>query len=475
MSKKTSGQYFSRKEFLKNSGAATAGLLASPFFNREPKTAPPPNQDKLLFKGGVVLTMDDDIGDFETADILVDGDEIRDIAPHIEADADSEVIDCSNRIIMPGFVDTHRHMWQGCLRNILPNGLLSDYMRVVTGEGRAVFRPEDAYIGNIVTALSALDAGITTVLDWSHIGNSPEHSDAAIRGMKESGIRGVYAFGTGSAGPERRFPEDIRRLRTEHFSSDDQLQTLALGAGIDREQWELAREVGARISVHVNGTGDLLPMAELLGPDVTCIHCCNLLDEEWQHLADKGAGVSISAPVEMIMGHGIPPIQQTLDFGIPPSLSVDVETTVSSNMFTQMRSIYTLQRMQILARERNGEENLPDLLTAKEVLRFATRNGALHNGLNEITGTITPGKKADLIMLSKDSINVAPVNNVYGAVVMGMDRANISTVMVNGSIKKWNGELLFDQPDTVQNSAMESQRYIYEKTGWPYEFMNAPD
>jgi len=139
MSKKTSGQYFSRKEFLKNSGAATAGLLASPFFNREPKTAPPPNQDKLLFKGGVVLTMDDDIGDFETADILVEGDTIAEVASKIDADADSEVIDSSNRIIMPGFVDTHRHMWQGCLRNILPNGLLSDYMRVVTGEGARCF------------------------------------------------------------------------------------------------------------------------------------------------------------------------------------------------------------------------------------------------------------------------------------------------------------------------------------------------
>lgn len=227
--------------------------------------------------------------------------------------------------------------------------------------------------------------------------------------------------------------------------------------------------------MHVNGTGDLLPMAELIDPDLTCIHCCNLLDEEWQLLADKGAGVSISAPVEMIMGHGIPPIQQTLDYGIPPSLSVDVETTVPSNMFTQMRSIYTLQRMQILARERDGEENLPDLLTAKDVLRFATRNGALHNGLDEITGTITPGKKADLIMLSKDSINIAPVNNVYGAIVMGMDRANIFMVMVNGSIKKWNGEILYDQLDTVQSRARESQRYIYDKAGWSYEFMNDPD
>ena len=103
-------------------------------------------------------------------------------------------------IVMPGFVDTHRHMWQGALRNILPNGLLSDYGRDITGTARSVFRPEDAHIGDLVSALGAINAGVTTVLDWSHIGNSPEHSDAAIAGLRESGIRAVYAFGGGASG-----------------------------------------------------------------------------------------------------------------------------------------------------------------------------------------------------------------------------------------------------------------------------------
>jgi len=464
----------SRRDFLKNSSAAAAGLFTSSLYKPDISKKSLPKSSQILIKEAAVLTMDDEFGNFATADILVVGDQIKEIAPEIEPGPGVEIVDASNQIIMPGFIDTHRHMWQGALRNILPDGRLSEYMQIVTGQARDIFRPEDAYIGNLITALSAIDSGVTTVLDWSHIGNSPEHTDAAIDGLKESGIRGVYAYGTGFDTPDNRFPGDIRRLRNDYFSSEDQLLTLAMAAGINRSQWELAREVEARISVHVNGTGDLLPLSDLIGPDVTCIHCCNLLDEEWQLLADNGGGVSISAPVEMIMGHGIPPIQQSLDYGILPSLSVDVETTVPSNMFTQMRSILTLQRMQILDRERNGEEDLPELLTAPEVLKFATRNGAVHNGLENKTGTLTPGKKADLIMLSANSINVAPINNVYGAIVMGMDRANIEMVMVNGSIKKWEGKLAYDQLDDVFEKATRSQLNIYQEAAWNYDMFQRP-
>ncbi|REL37840.1 amidohydrolase [Rhodohalobacter sp. SW132] len=457
---------FSRRDFIRNSGAATAGFLASAAFRNREQPARPPDGDRILITGAIVVTMDNELGNYESADILIEEGHISEISEQIEQQAGMDVVDASGQIIMPGFVDTHRHMWQGALRNILPNGRLSDYMRVVTGEGRAVFRPQDARIGNLITALSAIDSGITTVLDWSHIGNSPAHTDAAIRGLRESGIRGVYAYGTGSDTPENRFPNDLGRIQDEFFSDDDSLITLALGAGINRGQWELAREHDVRISVHVNGTGDLLPLSDVIGPDLTCIHCCNLLDEEWQLLADRGAGVSISSPVEMIMGHGIPPIQQTLDYGIAPSLSVDVETTVPSNMFTQMRSVYTLQRMQVLARERNGEDNLPDLLTADEMLTFATINGARHNGLDDITGSLTPGKKADLIMLSADSINIAPLNNVFGAIVMGMDRANVEMVMIDGSIKKWQGKLMHDGIEEVFKEAEESREFIYSEADW---------
>jgi tetratricopeptide (TPR) repeat protein len=169
------------------------------------------------------------------------------VRPNIQAEV--AVIDASNMIVMPGFVDTHRHIWEGILRSILPNGLLSDYLRDITGAARAVYRPEDAYAGNLVSTLGAINAGITTLLDWSHIGNSPEHTDAAIAALQDAGIRAVYAYGGGIAGPANKFPQDIHRLRAQYFSSADQLLTLARATGINAAHWAVAREVGASPSM----------------------------------------------------------------------------------------------------------------------------------------------------------------------------------------------------------------------------------
>jgi 5-methylthioadenosine/S-adenosylhomocysteine deaminase len=368
---------------------------------------------------------------------------------------------------MPGFVDTHRHMWQGALRNVLPDGLLSDYQRDITGAARDVFRPEDAYIGDLIIALGAINAGVTTCLDWSHIGNSPEHTDAAIEGLRESGIRGVYAYGSGAAGPDNQYPQDIRRLRTEHFSSDDQLLTLALAAGINPDVWAVARDVEAPITVHVLGAGQLLSITDAMGPDVTYIHVTNLLPQEWQLITDTGGHVSIAAPIEMEMGHGVPPIQQALDYGIRPSLSTDVETEMPGELFTQMRSVFTLQRMQALAREREGETNVPALLSVREVMEFATIQGAIDTGLESKAGSLTPGKEADIVMLRKNAINVMPVNNAYGAVILGMDTSNVDTVLVGGRVKKWRGQLVGVDLSRIERLVNESRDYVLSAAGWP--------
>lgn len=462
----------SRRTFLSGAaglfaGAAAYNLMGYPSENPIDKSSTEyvPEGNRILLKGGCVLSLDPAVGDFESADVLIEGSKIATIGKNIEAGS-AAVIEASNMIIMPGFVDTHRHMWQGAMRNILPNGTLGDYMNNILGEVRAVIRPEDVYIGDLVSALGAINAGITTVLDWSHIGNSPAHTDAAIGGLKESGIRGVFAFGGGASGPENKFPEDIRRLRKEHFASNDRLLTLALAAGINKEQWELAREVGARITVHVNGTGQLLPFADVLGPDVTCIHCTRLLKEEWQLLADTGAGVSIASPVEMIMGHGIPPIQHALDHGIMPSMSVDVETNIAAEFFTQMRSLFTLQRMIVHQRKRENDGDSSGLMTVQDILKFASIQGARDNGLEEKTGSLTPGKEADLILLRKDMINVMPVNNAYGAVVLMMDTSNVDTVFISGKIKKWKGELTGIDFNRINRLVHESRDYIISGTGW---------
>ena len=192
--------------------AASAGLRAQAQSDDAPVAGG--GSGRLLLRGGSVLTLDPALGDFDRGDVLIEGTTIAAVGANLDVSGDDvEVIDASGTIVMPGFVDTHRHMWQGALRNVSPDGLLSDYTRDITGAARAAFRPEDARIGDLVSALGALNAGVTTVLDWSHIGNSPEHTDAAIAGLREAGVRAVYAYGGGAPGPGNRWPGDIRPLR----------------------------------------------------------------------------------------------------------------------------------------------------------------------------------------------------------------------------------------------------------------------
>lgn len=422
----------------------------------------------MLLKGGVVLTMDAKLGDFDRADVLIEGSKIAAVGPDLQA-ASATLIDASNRIVMPGFVDSHRHIWQGPVRNLLPDATLEQYFASIGGSARSLYRPEDVYIGDLLSAWGAMNAGITTLLDWSHISNTPEHSDAAIAGLLQSGIRGVYAHGYGAPGPAMRYPDDLRRLRRQCFSSADQLVTLALATALDPAHWPLARELGAPITVHVNGTDQLLPLAEagLLGPDVTYIHGCRLSATEWKLIADTGGTLSISAPIEMEMGHGIPAVQQALDHGVGLSLSNDVETSTTSEFFTQMRTVFLLQRMQLLARERAGERHLPPLMTVKQVVEIATLGGARANHLEHKIGSLTPGKDADIIMLATDRINVMPLNNAYAAIVHGMDTSNVDAVFVAGRVKKWNGELVGVDLGELGRTAERSRDHLVAQAGWP--------
>ena len=468
------GDGVSRRAFLASggaglaAGAAVTGLAGCAATNPAGGDAPMsggPGQ-RVLLKGGVVLTMDSRLGDFEKGDVLIEGSKIAGVGATLPANG--TVVDASNMIVMPGFIDTHRHIWQGQLRNILPNGRLDpDYFRDIGASARNAYRPDDVYVGDLLSTWGALNAGITTLLDWSHISNSPEHSDAAVQGLRDSGIRAVYAYGTGAAGPTNQYPHDIRRLRKQYFSTDDQLLTLALATAFDARHWEIAREVGAPITLHANGTGQLLPLASMMGPDVTYIHCCNLTAQEWKLIADTGGALSLATPIEMEMGHGIPPIQQALDHKIPWSLSNDVETEIPSDFFTQMRTNFFLQRMQIFTRERAKEPNAPPLMTVKDIVHVATIGGARANWLDKRTGSLTPGKEADVILLSANAINVMPLNHAYGSIVLGMDTSNVDTVFVGGRVKKWKGQLVGVNVDHLRTRAEQSRDTVITQAKWP--------
>ena len=235
------------------------------------------------------------------------------------------------------------------------------------------------------------------------------------------------------------------------------------GHGAGPDDWAVARDVGASISLHAGGSLD--DVARVLGPDVTYIHCTTFTEEAWKRVADSGGHVSIAAPIEMEMGHGIPPIQPALDHGIRPSLSVDVETQMPGDFFTQMRTVFTLQRMQAQARQRAGDANTPRLLTVREVVEFATIAGAKANRLDGKIGTLTPGKEADVILLRMDAINVLPVNNAYGAVVQGMDTSNVDTVFIRGTVRK-RREARRRRSRARHRLAHESRDFIVSRAGW---------
>ncbi|HEX9922295.1 MAG TPA: amidohydrolase family protein [Anaerolineae bacterium] len=439
---------------------------------------------RTLLKNGCVLTLDANVGNFTEADVLIEGTKIAEVGPNLVA-GDAEVIDASNTIVMPGFIDTHRHLWEGILRNIgvdVPLEGEISYLAFVLNTLAPAYRPDDVYIGNLVSTLGMIDAGITTVLDWSHIQATPEHTDAAIKALQESGMRAVFAYGPPwFEAPKAEHPDWFRRAAKQYFSSKDQLLTLGLAAfgpefnslEGNTADWELAREVDARITVHV-GVGSFgkhgkvaeAGKAGLYGPDTTFIHCTTLSDEEIQMIVDAGSTISLACPVEMMMGHGTPPTQRFLDRGLRPSLSVDVETNVPGDFFTQMRSAISLQRVLIYEQMLQGKGDLPPVLTAREVLEFATIEGARANGLDHKVGTLTPGKEADIIMLRTDRVNVFPINDPIGAVVWGMDTGNIDSVFVAGKALKRNGQLLGVDLDRVRKMAYDSRDYVVETSGF---------
>jgi 5-methylthioadenosine/S-adenosylhomocysteine deaminase len=383
-------------------------------------------------------------------------------------------------IVMPGLIDTHRHMWEGVLRNVLPNGSLDDYRDVVQRTFGAKFTPDDVYAGDLLSALGAIESGVTCILDWSHIHNSPDHSDAAVKALFDSGVRAVFAYGNGQNETGRyweiatsKFPGDIARLRKEYFSSDDQLVTLYLAApSATPEQvlptFRAAREVGARITIHVGvtpagatGLLEKLNAAKALAADTTYVHCCTINDTEWKLIRDSGGTVSIASYVESLMGHGIPPIQKAIDIGIRPSLSVDVETSVPNDFFGQMRTVLALQKREAWQRRHAGDKNPPAFLTVRDVLEFATIEGARANGLDHKIGTLTPGKQADIILLRTDRLNVMPMNNAVGAVVTSMGPQNVDTVLIAGKIMKRNGELVGLDMARLQRLGDEARDRVY--------------
>jgi cytosine/adenosine deaminase-related metal-dependent hydrolase len=438
--------------------------------------------DRILIKGGIVISMDPAIADLPIGDVLVEDGAIVGVAPSIDAE-DAQQIDARDRIVMPGLIDTHRHTWQALSRNIAADWTLAHYFTGLHGTMSELYRPEDTYAGNLIGTLEALDGGITTLLDWSHNLNTPAHADAAVDALFESGARVIFGHGSGfrhwqpvsSLGHD----EDVRRLRNQYFSSDDQLVTLCLAprgnqfATLEATEhdWRLAEELGIRISCHA-GDGDwgrgrpIAALAErgMLGPTMTFVHCNALADDELSMMADAGCTASISPDIELQMGHGWPATGRLLRAGIRPSLSIDVCASNGGHMFGTMRATIGTQRGFDNADALQRGESLQQLeLTCREVLEFATIEGARACGIDHKVGSLTPGKRADIVLLRTDDLGMTPMNNPIGAVVYNAHPGLVDTILVDGKVVKRDGRLVGVDEARVRRLANESRDDILRR------------
>ncbi len=508
----------SRRDFLKAAtatGVAAAGLN---LFAARPAAADvgDPPQDsgvpgrRYVIRGGAVMSMDPKVGDFAQADVLVEGKKILKVGPNLSAGG-ADVIDARGRIVMPGFIDTHHHQFETALRSFLADGILindgsntpsgnTTYFEFILLTFAPKYRPQDVYINELFGGLSQLDDGVTTVHDVSQIHHSPQHSDAAIQALFDTGRRAAFGYfeSAGAAiigsNPGNQYPDDAVRIKKQWFSSSDQLVSMIMGGEVYlpgyEKAWKIGRQLGLQVAAHILSPFSIRPTLDLLaqgkggdsgtlglGPDNLFIHMTGMSDMGWQGVKDAGAQVSLAVPIEMNMRHGMPPILKMESLGMEPSLSVDVECTLTADFFTQMRSTMNVQRalvnQMVLDQGTFTPPNqyptpaagTPALLTTRDVLRYGTMNGAKHLRLDDKVGSLTPGKEADIIILDATAINVAPLNQVPGAVVSLMDRTNVETVIVAGKVRKWKGKLLDVDIPSLRQQLENSRDYIFAAAG----------
>jgi 5-methylthioadenosine/S-adenosylhomocysteine deaminase len=421
---------------------------------------------RTLLSGGTVVSMDPAVGDLDRGDVLIQDGVIVDVAERIDAPG-AEVIDATDRIVLPGFVDTHRHTWQTAFRGVGADWTFAEYLAAIHGRLRPRYRPEDVYLGNLVGRLEALHSGVTTMLDWFHCAQSPEHADAAVAALRDTPGRSIFCYGAGW-GTTDPVGTEIRRVRSG--LSGDGLVTMALGlrgpelTAMDTvaDELKLATELGLRTSVHIESGGTRRPIADLrehglLRDTTTFVHANGIGDDELRMLADAGCSVSISPDVELKMGIGWPMTGRMLAAGLRPTLSVDDTPSAGGDMFATMRTAYVVQR------------GLDGGLRSRDVLEFATVDGARACGLAARTGSITPGHDADVILLRADDLTVFPASNPAGTVVTAGHPGLVDTVLVAGRVVKRDGVLVDVDLPALRTRLLESRNRIAAAAGIPLD------
>ena len=422
---------------------------------------------RTLIKGGCVLTMHPRIGNHHRADVLIEDDTIAEVGEHITA-RDAEVIDASNTVVMPGFVDSHRRVADSLFRGIGGGG----------GASVADYTADDVYAATLVGLLGAAEAGITTVVDWAELGSRSEHVDAALAAHAEAGLRTlvVHAASNDEQSVSRWQPE-LRRLAAATRGPLTGLAAGSLEPGrTDRDQlardWAVARELGLRIhspaGTNRSAAGTVSDLAghRLLGGDITLVHCSHLDDADLGAIAAAGTPVVVTPSSEMAGGQPPPPVQKLIDHGVRMGLGVGSEWLTPGDLFAQIRAVISVQHATYFELKLAGKAGLPRLLTTREVIRYGCIDGAAAAGLADVTGSLEPGKQADVIILRTDRPNIFPINDPIGAVVWGMDTSNIDWVLVAGRPVVRHGELDADL-DRIRELALTARARVVNAAELP--------
>src|SRR6202046_2435960 len=431
------------------------------------------NNGRTLFKGGTIVTMDSNVPNLSTGDVLVDNGRIAAVGVDIGADG-AEVIDATGSIVMPGLVDAHHHMWLGVMRRMMPDvDDLFAYIGVVAETLGAHYRPLDMYLSTKLTAIASLDAGITTIIDACHSSRSPEHTDAALDALDDAGIRALHMVGAAmdKKASAAHLPADLSRL-SGNWNHDDGLVRVGLFGQLNLDWWKVARGLDMRILTEF--IGDLAKLGPefaepgVLGPHNIFNHCTRVPQATWKLLANAGVNVTVNPRSDALFGFDDDSFayQQAIDHGLTPALGIDLDTAFGSDLFGEMHALFGQQRAAMRYRRFRGEANVPAPITVEAVLEAATVNGARAADLEGAIGTLTPGKQADIIMVRTKGVAVFPVTNAIGTIVQAVERSDVDTVMVAGMVRKRAGKLVGVDLAKLAADVAASRDFLLEASGY---------
>lgn len=427
------------------------------------------DRSELLIRNAYVLTMDA-AGDLAGADVHVRDGAIAAVGRGLSAPG-AQIIDGAGMLVLPGFVETHWHIWTSLLRSLAGDRQEHGYFPTSRTVG-TFYSAEDMYAAGRLAAAEAIHSGITFVHDWCHNVRGPDYAEAALRALEETGIRARFSYGspTGASNDASIDLRDLARMKERWGDyAAGGLLTLGLAwrgaaSAATLRDYEAAKELGVPISVHANnsGGGVIQQLADrgLLAPGMQVIHAVWCTPEEIRALADNGVNVSVSPYSELRIGFGFPIAAELVAAGVIVGLSVDT-TTLSGNadMFAIMKAIQNIE---------NGRARNEFAFTARRVLELATIDGARSMGIDGSVGSLTPGKRADIIMVDTRAVNLAVLTEPAHLLVEAAQPANVDTVIIDGRIVKRGGRLTSLDVGEVVDAAARASAGVRQRSGWTW-------